>query len=134
MLSINSRFQIEARDLDFEAFPVVALHDIVAAHATRERLQHAEAVVLVGCTGLNHWLLTDDAFAFHFIDFARFVSDVPVTTKELNGLNAIILDSNEVSENELAVHHVRLPVQVHWANGDFDVSGYGVIWNHAKES
>jgi hypothetical protein len=98
--------ECELRNGDAEQLSLLALHKIGPLHASLQSLQNAVAIVFVMSAGRYDRLLTDNSFALDLLNPTRGMPDEPLSPKQLNSMKGLILDSNEVCEDKLALQNV----------------------------
>lgn len=82
-------------------------------------------------TGRDDRLLTDDALAFDLFNASRGIGYPPMPAKQLDIVEALVLNADVVAEHEAGGQHIGLTIQIDWANGYPYIVGYGDVGNHA---
>jgi hypothetical protein len=91
---------------DAEKLSLLALHEIGSLHVSFQSFQNAVTIVFVVSSGWYDRLFSDNSFALDLLNPTSGMADEPVSPKQLNSLEGLILNSNEVCEDKLALQNV----------------------------
>lgn len=92
----------------FESMAIICKHKIATVHGPNWRSNHGCAGVLKRFSGIEFWLLADNAVALHFLDMSSSIGDYPMAGNQLCANGAAVSYRHVVSEHEPFVIWLRL--------------------------
>jgi len=98
---------------------VIGNTEIRAMHAADGAGDPGAAVIGKRCTGLNQWLLANNAQAFHFLPRATGIFNNPVPRNHLCSHLTDVFDGDEIGKRVDPIVCRRLLGEVLGLNGDF---------------
>src|ERR1700730_17464661 len=121
--------RIEREDGNFrlENIALLVHHPIGPGHDARRRRHSGSRRVAKCFARLQNRLFADHARAFHFLELAVAVGDLPVPGGELHGHIALVGDFHGVSPPERGFVGVGTLGHEFWKNSDLDVVSDGAV-------
>src|ERR1700730_17385235 len=121
--------RIEREDGNFrlENIALLVHHPIGPGHDARRRCHSGSRRVAKCFARLQYRLFADHARAFHFLELAVAIGDLPVAGGELHGHIALIGDFHSVSPPERGLVGVGTFGHELWKNSDLDVVSDGAV-------
>lgn len=117
------RNEVEFGDQCFYGYTIGALEFEPSTHRSSHTFEHAETLISVVLSRSDVWLFTYNSLSFYGVDFFAIVTDIPMSSKELDRFVAVVGNFDVVGEYVFKFHRRRFLLKVDGHGLHDDVGG-----------